>query len=569
MSVTASPIPVQINASRVCQAISKIGYSPVSAIKDIIDNAVTASASSVLVVLELAEGKQTSNRNSVGKFSIIDNGCGMSDDEVVSAFELGSGSYGGYAPNSLSKYGLGLKSAGLSLGDRITVLSRKDGKFTDKYYLDYDQLEIYDEYMIFSEPLTENEELEFSNLIDSKSGTVVTIDKCTYERQKSMNSILSDLKRELGVVYEGFLTKAKNPLGITIRQVASEVEDYSVKPFDILFFNEAMSEYDSEDYDGVRPCKVLDEEIELAGVNSKIKIEAVAFPKDGMKVNPSLSPAERALVKSYKVSRANMGFFIYRNGRLVRWGDRLRCINNKFIISKDAYGLRIKLSINSEHDDSLHVDVSKQRISVPEDLEKSLRIMLREPKAIAREIFDKCEELLKATIEDEKDGAAFSFLSQDLSEEDPEFALSPPDKKMVDRRKEKLTEAVESTEGEEDEVAFEDEKVFRKVRYSSKVKGNQLYEIGFNTDEGTFIRVNENHYFNFVVLSQLKSNSSAKQILEAMMFCRGVAESLTYRHFADVDDDVMEKVLKKLNTLYSSHLDQWCQLNPTICDDLD
>lgn len=56
---------VEMDASRVCDAIAKIGYSPASALMDIIDNAVTAGATEVIVEIETDPDKTFAAKNNV------------------------------------------------------------------------------------------------------------------------------------------------------------------------------------------------------------------------------------------------------------------------------------------------------------------------------------------------------------------------------------------------------------------------------------------------------------------------------------------------------------------------
>jgi hypothetical protein len=568
MSATAIPVP--INAARICQAISRIGYSPVAALKDIIDNSVTAKASKIIVELHLREGKTFSNKNSVEKFVIIDNGSGMDSSGILKAFELGSSRE--YDRNSLSKYGLGMKSAGLSLGNRISVVSKVAGKLSNKFFLDYDLIEKYDEYKIYEEELSDVENADLDDLImEADSGTVVTIDNCCYDDQDSMRKIVNQLTAELGVVYYGFLQDDKRPLSITVRHINTDRENVDIIAHDILFLSQAISEYDASNYDCLTPCKVLDEKIQLDGLEEPIRLKAVIFPKSKMSTYPGFSAEDRSTIRGYKVSRSNMGFFIYRNGRLIRWGDRINVGGNSHLIDKDRIGLRVRMDLTSEHDDVLHVDVSKQKISIPEELEKALRVLLRDAISSTKDAFKKCDELLRLNEDEREDGAATSLNTQDLGEEDPYAQVNTVDPEISLRRAGKLLEKTndEKDEDEESEVSIDDEKVFKKVRYTNSVLGNRLFSVGYNSDEGTFVRVNKNHYFHFTVLSQLKPNSVYKQIIEAMMYCQGVAERFTYMNVDDIDDDKIEKVLNKLSELYSFHLDKWCELNPTLLEDAE
>ena len=73
---SAESVSVGFDAIRVCEAIAKIGYEPYTAIMDIIDNSVTAEASTISISIELRPGKTLKNRNSVSSYKIIDDGKG-------------------------------------------------------------------------------------------------------------------------------------------------------------------------------------------------------------------------------------------------------------------------------------------------------------------------------------------------------------------------------------------------------------------------------------------------------------------------------------------------------------
>ena len=63
-----------INADRICEAISKIGYRPSSAIMDIVDNSVVAEADRILIRLFMKKGKSLNNAQNIEVIQILDNG---------------------------------------------------------------------------------------------------------------------------------------------------------------------------------------------------------------------------------------------------------------------------------------------------------------------------------------------------------------------------------------------------------------------------------------------------------------------------------------------------------------
>ena len=91
-------------ASSLIESLRDIGYSLKASIADIIDNSIAASASSVELSFKW--------KGTASCISIIDDGCGMSPDELIEAMRPGS-----MSPletrdrRDLGRFGLGLKTA--------------------------------------------------------------------------------------------------------------------------------------------------------------------------------------------------------------------------------------------------------------------------------------------------------------------------------------------------------------------------------------------------------------------------------------------------------------------------
>ena len=89
-----------------------------SAIADLVDNSLDASAKRVLVRFVLHEGLAT-------QLLVVDNGRGMGADEIDSAMQLGKPKE--IVPGVMGHFGVGLKSASFSQASELTVLSRTIG----------------------------------------------------------------------------------------------------------------------------------------------------------------------------------------------------------------------------------------------------------------------------------------------------------------------------------------------------------------------------------------------------------------------------------------------------------
>src|SRR5438270_2793659 len=101
-----------------------IGYSFESALADIIDNSISAGASTIDV-----------HFSPYGEpyVAVMDDGCGISDQKLIEAMRHGSSDPRATRSRSdLGRFGLGLKTASLSQCRRLTVVSKVDSAITAK-----------------------------------------------------------------------------------------------------------------------------------------------------------------------------------------------------------------------------------------------------------------------------------------------------------------------------------------------------------------------------------------------------------------------------------------------------
>ena len=106
-------------APTLMESTRAIGYSIEAAIADIIDNSVTAKAGRVDIdFFPIGEAY----------ISILDDGCGMSEERLVSAMQYGSKDpLDEREEYDLGRYGLGMKTASLSQCRILTVITKQNG----------------------------------------------------------------------------------------------------------------------------------------------------------------------------------------------------------------------------------------------------------------------------------------------------------------------------------------------------------------------------------------------------------------------------------------------------------
>lgn len=545
-----------INPDRFCEGISKIGYKPAAALMDIVDNSVAAGANHVQIELVTRAGTTNSSAGNVELFRISDDGIGMSEDQIETALEIGSDVE--YPKNSLSKFGFGLKSAGFSLGRRIEVTSRSAGQLTASRFVDRDIIRDRRQYGICAQEPPAGAE---TWLTEVPSGTVIEISK-TAPNQESAAKIRKELQKRLGVTYFNFLSRSNSPLSISIK-VGADCEE--VKPLDILFWATAADGFDPDTYDGKTPCKIYDGTVgdDLFASEEKVQLQITVFPMDRMKGYPAFSDEEKKRVASYAVSRENSGFFFYRNGRLIRWGDKVAGV------TRDDIGFRARVSFTTAHDELFHVDVSKQNLELSEDFEQKLSLLCRTPLGDAREAFAICKRLL--SLGTGVEGEAFNIRTDVFEESDPIEDIEPAATEVkVERRAilETETRDRETKEGDEPEITAPagaaETPIFERVRYSDKVIGLDVSVPGTDRTEGTYVRINKNHPFYDLVISHFDPSDPARLAIESLLWAGAVAETKTCENVSKLTYDELKMVFEHFRRVFSQNLNTWSSVNQDL-----
>ncbi|MFZ9589813.1 MAG: ATP-binding protein [Chitinophagaceae bacterium] len=177
-------------------AFRKLGYNTSAAIADLTDNPYDAGASKCWITLK-------KGANVIDDIVISDNGRGMSQFELHKALIPASTGRIRKYHNELGFFGVGMVSAGLSLGNRIEVYTR--GIDGDLYsYIDWE------EKMFSNNPVNivrkctkdESETVLTPYLHGSETGSVIWISK-TSIAQTRYESLMKQLEFHLGTTYHG------------------------------------------------------------------------------------------------------------------------------------------------------------------------------------------------------------------------------------------------------------------------------------------------------------------------------------------------------------------------------
>lgn len=345
------------DAARLINGLRDTGYNFRTAAADIIDNSVAAGATEINVSIELHQNGK--------KFVYFgDNGSGMNANGVFLAMRYGAPKRDN--PESLGKFGLGLKTASTSICRQFTIISRtsSDTEF-NKLTWDLDHVENTDQWEMLQTPVDIDEEEAFEELCGSKSGTLVIWSKCdriltkNYDepggaKEKAAIKRLADgLRTHMGMIYHRFLDQTDN----RERNIKISVDGQTVQPWDPFF--KKKSEQVLSTAAQAMAIQVED------GSTHESRVAAWILPH-----SDELTDVEK---KQAKISNQGQGFYIYREGRLISNGGWLSVFGG---LDPHMSLLRIEFDFGYELDEAFSIDVKKSRILLDPALSEYLGSLL-------------------------------------------------------------------------------------------------------------------------------------------------------------------------------------------------
>ncbi|MFF5171548.1 ATP-binding protein [Micromonospora sp. NPDC000089] len=326
------------------ESLRSFGYSPETALADLVDNSISADARRIDVRFVW--------RGADSHVAIIDDGRGMSADGLVDAMRPGTVSpLELRRPSDLGRFGLGLKTASFSQARELTVITKPGAGVVSVRRWDLDVVGSTGEWRLLRTAAVHA--AQYVELIEKQGGTAIIWTKC----DRLIGDSLGDLDRShdrflrsaesvskhLGMIFHRFLDR-RSPIVITINGNA-------VIPWDPILKHSATHQ--------VSPP----ERLPLAG--SAVTISSFVLPH-----RSKLNDAQQAYGGGTKGWNAHQGFYVYRNDRLVVSGDWLG-----LGVSKDEHTklARILVDFDSTLDLLWQIDVKKSTARPPGPIIQDLK----------------------------------------------------------------------------------------------------------------------------------------------------------------------------------------------------
>lgn len=349
-----SPVDVTPSARRLTGSLRDIGYDFVAALADLVDNSVAAGASEVNIEI-VFEGPSS-------YVLIADDGGGMSESELNEALRFGTRR--SYETGDLGRYGLGLKTASISQGRRVTVVTRRAPTYRrlSAKTLDLEHIERTDRWEIIKPP-SDSRAFRCLDWLENAPGTVVVwerLDRVLPERRpeggwaRRRLDQLADRSRDyLGMVFHRFLEgDAKRVTQLTITVNGEKVRPWN--PF--APFEEHRSELPAQSF-----------EVSVGDLYGQVALRRYVLPPRDL----FSSPAEFDRLSGPLKWNRQQGLYIYRADRLIQHGGwcgiRAPDEHTKFA--------RAAVDFQTDLDVLFQINVAKMRVALPPEV----RTLLEQP----------------------------------------------------------------------------------------------------------------------------------------------------------------------------------------------
>lgn len=333
------------SAACLSASMRDLGYSLETAVADLIDNSITAGASSIDILV-------VSNKQ-VPLVAILDNGRGMSEAELLSAMRHGAvNPRQPRAAADLGRFGLGLKTASFSQCRLLTVLSRTGDRLCGAEW-SLDIIDQRDDWILTVLDEDDILELTFVERLGG-NGTIVIwreLDRLMEGRtgaqaDEIVNEKIEQLTRHLALVFHRFLSGDVKGF----RRITISINGLPIAPFDPFCRTNPATQ-------------VLPEETVRIG-NAGVRMQPYVLPH-----HSRLSASEYDYYRDRSDFLSNQGVYVYRNGRLMAWGGWFRLVP-KGEATKLA---RVQIDFPNSLDEAWTIDIKKSRAHPPPAVRDRLR----------------------------------------------------------------------------------------------------------------------------------------------------------------------------------------------------
>lgn len=331
----AVPEIVSPNIGNLVESLRDVGYSFEVAAADIIDNSIAAASSRIKIHF-------TPKPSPV--FSLLDNGAGMTENQLVEAMRYASkGPAAHRSKDDLGRFGLGLKMASFSQCKKLTVISKKNG-ITAARQWDLEYIAVKNDWLLITP--SDYSGLPLADQLDrQQGGTLVCWENIDRLQPDSTAAAIDRLRSHLSLVFHRYLEGSAGK-----RRIKISVNGQPVPPLDPFNVNHPATQ------------QIGGERIKFNG--EYILVQPYILPHHS---KLSLEEYERhATEEGYLRSQ---GFYLYRQHRILTYGTWWGLHK----LSEAHKLVRIKVEVPPSMDFEWGLDIKKSSAHPPEAVRQDLK----------------------------------------------------------------------------------------------------------------------------------------------------------------------------------------------------
>lgn len=400
---------VEPSASPIFESLRAFGYTPETAIADLVDNSIAAKAKNIFISFQWNDGDCY--------VVVKDDGHGMGAQQLLDAMRLGSQSpLEKRSTGDLGRFGLGLKTASISQARELTVVSA-DGSDTAVRRWDLDEVRATGQWRLRTTmPEQVIDDISFAGpgtaVIWTKCDRLVGLDDSGGRATRTHFLAVADrVERHLALTFHRFLS-ARRALKI-------HLNGHQIAPWDPFMATHLGTWSGGEEH------------LPLDG--SVVKVTSYVLPHKS-----KISDDEHRQAAGVAGWNANQGFYVYRNDRLLVAGSWLGVGGMKEEHAKLA---RIALDFPVELDHHWQVDVRKSHVRPPAALTTDLRRIARDTKSKAQSVYRFRGQFSARTAAQD-----FVFAWREYKDRDGKITYK------INRENPVVTQLMEAAPGAQDEI---------------------------------------------------------------------------------------------------------------------
>ena len=346
-------VEIAPRASVLIESMRDIGYTLETALADLVDNSISAGASTVHLLAS----------TDAARIGILDDGEGMTEAQLLEALRPGSQSpLEQRSGTDLGRFGLGLKTASFSQCRKVTVVTRQGG-VTSAAQWDLDHVAKTDHWLVCipEDPLS----VPWAERLGT-SGTLVVWDNL--DRVSSAGSAseaqnftrrLDEAREHLELVFHRFLSGEPG-----VRRMRLLLNGRPLEPLD--------------PFHSAHPATIRGPRESIQFRGERIVVQTFTLPHH-QKVTPS--EWERYAGRAGYVK--NQGFYVYREKRLIIHGTWFG-LARQTELTKLA---RVRVDIPNSMDAEWKVDVRKASVQPPFQVRDRLRRIIETIGAASKRVY--------------------------------------------------------------------------------------------------------------------------------------------------------------------------------------